>query len=123
MDDQRGCPTWTGDLAAGLLELAERIVGPSAPPEHVLHCTGGGDTTWYGFAGAVFEELGLDPARVRPCTTDGVPAPRAPAGYSVLSDRSWRDAGLKPMRPWREALSAAFAEHGEHFRAAAVVQR
>jgi len=116
VDDQRGCPTWTGDLAAGLLELAERIVGPSAPAEHLLHCTGGGDTTWYGFAGAVFEELGLDPARVRPCKSDEFPRPAPRPSYSVLSDRAWRAAGLTPMRPWREALSAAFAEHGEHFR-------
>jgi dTDP-4-dehydrorhamnose reductase len=34
----------------------------------------------------------------------------------VLSDRTWRDAGLPPMRDWRAALSAAFAEHGEYFR-------
>ncbi len=118
VDDQCGSPTWTGDLATGLLELAERIVGGEPPAEHLLHCTGGGATTWFSFARAVFEELGLDPERVSPCTTEEFPRPAPRPAYSVLSDRSWREAGLTPMRPWRDALAAAFAEHGEHFRAA-----
>jgi dTDP-4-dehydrorhamnose reductase len=119
VDDQRGCPTWTGDLAAGLLELAERITGGEPPKERLLHCTGGGETTWFSFARAVFEELGLDQERVSPCTSAEFPRPAARPAYSVLSDRSWRAAGLTPLRPWRDALAAAFAEHGEHFRAAA----
>lgn len=117
VDDQRGCPTWTGDLASGLLALAERIVSGSGPSARVLHCAGGGETTWFGFAQAVFEELGLDPARVLPCTTADFPRPAPRPAYSVLSNREWREAGLSPMRPWREALAAAFTEHGDHFRA------
>ncbi len=113
VDDQRGCPTWTGDLAEGLLALASRVVTDDAPAERVLHCAGGGETTWFGFARAVFAELGLDPERVRPCTTEEFPRPAPRPAYSVLSDRSWREAGLPPMRPWREALSAAFTEHGD----------
>jgi dTDP-4-dehydrorhamnose reductase len=116
VDDQRGCPTWTGDLASGLLALATRITSGSGASSRVLHCAGGGETTWFGFAQAIFEELGLDPARVHPCTTAEFPRPAPRPAYSVLSDRAWREAELPPMRPWREALAAAFAEHGEHFR-------
>jgi dTDP-4-dehydrorhamnose reductase len=119
VDDQRGAPTWTGDLAVGLLELASRVAGssaPSAPSAKVLHATGGGETTWFEFAGAVFEELGLDRARVRPCKTEEFPRPAPRPSYSVLSDEAWRAAGLTPLRPWREALSAAFVEHGDAFR-------
>jgi dTDP-4-dehydrorhamnose reductase len=122
VDDQRGCPTWTGDLAAGLLELASRVASDEPPAARVLHCTGGGETTWCGFARAVFEELGLDPERVRPCATDEFPRPAPRPAYSVLSDRAWREAGLTPLRPWREALATAFAEQGDHFRAALVGQ-
>jgi len=117
VDDQHGCPTWTGDLASGLLALATRIASDKAPAARVLHCAGGGETTWFGFAQAVFAELGLDPARVKPCTTEEFPRPAPRPAYSVLSDRAWLEAGLPPMRPWREALATAFAEHGEHFRA------
>lgn len=116
VDDQRGCPTWTGDLAEGLLALASSIVSGEPPESRLLHCAGGGETTWCGFAKAIFEELGLDPSRVHPCTTAEFPRPAPRPAYSVLSDRAWREAGLPPMRPWREALAAAFAEHGDHFR-------
>jgi dTDP-4-dehydrorhamnose reductase len=108
VDDQRGSPTLTTDLARGLLALASRVTGDSPPPQRVLHCTGAGDTTWFGFARAVFEELGIDPTRVLPCTTEDYPRPAPRPAYSVLSNDSWVAAGLEPLRDWRSALSAAF---------------
>jgi dTDP-4-dehydrorhamnose reductase len=105
VDDQRGSPTWTADLADGLLALAavaHRL------PRGVLHCTNAGETTWYGFARAVFEQLGADPARVHPCTTADFPRPAPRPAYSVLSATEWTTAGLPPRRPWRAALTAAF---------------
>jgi dTDP-4-dehydrorhamnose reductase len=108
VDDQRGSPTWTADLAAGLLELAGRVVGDEPPSQRVLHCTGTGDTTWFAFARAIFEELGTDPERIKPCSTAEFPRPAPRPAYSVLSDDSWRAAGLKPLRDWRSALTAAF---------------
>lgn len=110
VDDQRGSPTWSADLAAGLLELAGKIAAGEGPTEKVLHCTGGGEATWFDLARAVFEELGADAGRVRPCTTDEFPRPAPRPAYSVLSNASWRAAGLTPLRDWREALHAYFAE-------------
>lgn len=106
VDDQVGSPTWTRDLAGGLVELA--FAAGRVPPG-VLHCTNGGATSWYGLARAVFAELGAEPDRVRPCTTAEFPRPAPRPAYSVLSQASWIDAGLTPLRPWRDALSAAFA--------------
>lgn len=110
VDDQRGSPTWTADLATGLLELAERVVGDEPPSQRVLHCTGTGDTTWFAFARAIFEELGTDPERIKPCGTAEFPRPAPRPAYSVLSDKAWLAAGLKPLRDWRSALTAAFPE-------------
>jgi dTDP-4-dehydrorhamnose reductase len=110
VDDQRGSPTWSRDVATGLVALAK------TGRYGVYHCTNSGDTTWCGFARAVFEELGADPARVRPCTTADYPRPAPRPSYSVLGDASWRAAGLAPLRPWREALSAAFAADGDALR-------
>lgn len=104
VDDQRGSPTWTADLAGGLLELARRIVGGAAPDRRILHCTGAGEVTWYGFARAIFSEIGADPDRIRPCTTADFPRPAPRPAYSVLSGEAWRQAGLTPLRPWRAAL-------------------
>ena len=111
VDDQRSSPTWSRDLAAGLLELA----GSDVPPG-TLHATNAGDTTWHGFAQAIFTELGLDPARVLPTTAANFPRPAPRPAYSVLSPRSWIDAGLTPLQGWREALAEAFAQRPDAFR-------
>jgi dTDP-4-dehydrorhamnose reductase len=116
VDDQRGSPTWSADLAAGLLELAGAVVGDTPPAQRVLHGTNGGETTWYGFTRAIFEELGADPDRVQPCTTADFPRPAPRPAYSVLSGAAWAEAGLTPLRPWREALTAAFATAGDQLR-------
>ncbi|MFD4642137.1 dTDP-4-dehydrorhamnose reductase [Lentzea sp. NPDC058436] len=102
VDDQTGSPTWSRDLAAGLLELAEVL-----PSQRLLHATGGGETTWFRFAQAVFEEIGADPARVQPCSTDEFPRPAPRPAYSVLSGAAWAAAGLRPLPHWRSALSEA----------------
>ncbi len=112
VDDQRGSPTWSADLARALVELARSSATPG-----VYHCTGTGDTTWFGFTQAIFGELGADPARVLPTTTDAFPRPAPRPAYSVLSDAAWRAAGLTPMPGWRDALHTAFAAVGDQFRA------
>jgi len=115
VDDQHGSPTWSRDLAAGLVALAAATQAPDggvAPAPGTYHCTNSGSTTWYGLARAVFAEIGADPERVRPTGTGAVPRPAPRPAYSVLSDASWRAAGLPPARPWRDALHAAFTEVG-----------
>ncbi|GHH58955.1 dTDP-4-dehydrorhamnose reductase [Lentzea cavernae] len=102
VDDQTGSPTWSHDLAAGLLELTSVL-----PPQRLLHATSAGETTWFRFAQAVFEELGADSTRVRPCTTADFPRPAPRPAYSVLSGAAWSAAGLRPLPHWRSALSAA----------------
>ncbi|MFC4602525.1 dTDP-4-dehydrorhamnose reductase [Rhodococcus kronopolitis] len=105
VSDQVGSPTFAGDLAAGLLELAGRDV-----PGGVLHATNAGEASWFDLARAVFGAVGADPARVRPCGTADFPRPAPRPAYSVLSPAAWSAAGLTPLRPWREALGAALAE-------------
>jgi dTDP-4-dehydrorhamnose reductase len=111
VDDQRGSPTWSADLARALVEL-----GRSSAAAGTYHCTGAGDTTWFGFTQAIFEELGADPGRVLPTTTDAFPRPAPRPAYSVLSDAAWRGAGLAPMPHWRDALHSAFATVGDQLR-------
>jgi dTDP-4-dehydrorhamnose reductase len=95
VDDQVGCPTYVGHLAAATRELLEL-------PHGVWHVAAEGECSWADFARELFEEAGLS-CRVRPISTDelGRPAPR-PA-YSVL--RSERE-GAPRLPHWREGLRA-----------------
>ena len=107
VDDQRGSPTWSQDLARGLVALAE-----SDAPGGIYHCTNAEDTTWFGFTQAIFAEAGLDPARVLPTTSADFVRPAPRPAYSVLGQAKWEAAGLPPMPTWRAALRAALAGGG-----------
>jgi len=100
VDDQRGSPSFTADLAAALVLLStERLPG-------VFHLTNQGATTWFEFARAVMSVSGQDPQRVMPISTAQLqpprPAPR-PAN-SVLANAAWSALGLPLLPPWQEAL-------------------
>jgi dTDP-4-dehydrorhamnose reductase len=107
VDDQHGQPTWSLDLARGLVRLVD-----AGAPRGIYHCVSSGQTTWCGLAKAVFAELGEDPGRVRPTTTDRFPRPAPRPAYSVLDTGRWRAAGLPPLPSWRAALHDAFADWG-----------
>lgn len=109
--DQHGSPTWSADLAAGLIGLARSDATPG-----IYHCTNSGQTTWHGLARAVFEELGADPDRVHPTTSAEFVRPAPRPEFSVLSNAEWNAAGLPVMRDWRDALHAAFTEVGDALR-------
>jgi dTDP-4-dehydrorhamnose reductase len=112
VDDQTGSPTWSFHLARGLVELAS-----SRAAGGIYHCTNSGQTTWFGFTQAIFEELGADRARVLPTTTAAFPRPAPRPASSVLAHRRWAEAGLTPMPHWRDALRDAFSTAGQAFRA------
>lgn len=106
VDDQTGSPTYTGDLVGALLEVAD---GKVHPPNGIVHAANGGEVTRFGQTRAVFEILGADPERVRPVSSSHNPRPAARPAYSALSARQSQEAGLTPLRPWRDALVAALA--------------
>ena len=102
VDDQVGAPTWTREVAAAV----QRLVISDAPAG-TYHATAAGQTSWFGLARAVFEELGADPSRVRPTTTDKFPRPAPRPAYSVLGHNAWQRAGLEPLGDWRPMLTEA----------------
>lgn len=103
VDDQRGQPSWTVDVAERLVALGAH---PSA--RGVFHATSAGETTWFGLTREIFRLLGADPERVRPTTTEKFPRPAPRPAYSVLGHRRWAEVGIPPIRHWQEALRAAF---------------
>lgn len=105
VDDQRGHPTFTADLATALRTLAvERRPG-------TFHLTNAGAVSWFEFVGDILEAAGHDRGRVLPIATADLdpprPAPR-PAN-SVLDNAAWRAAGNEPLRDFREPLAELIA--------------
>ena len=100
VDDQRGCPTYVGQLAPAVRALvdADRERGR-------WHLAAAGDCTWADFAEAIFEDAGLS-CRVRRISTEelGRPAPR-PARAILRSERS----GTPELPHWRDGLRACLA--------------
>lgn len=111
VDDQLGQPTWTADLAGQLVALVD-----ADAPAGIYHGTNSGQTSWYGFARAIFEEAGLDPERVLPTDSSSFVRPARRPSYSVLGHDAWAATGVRPMRPWRDALAAAAASGVLHTR-------
>ncbi|MFI5679275.1 dTDP-4-dehydrorhamnose reductase [Streptomyces cellulosae] len=109
VDDQRGQPTWSADLAGLLLDLGRGALAGTAPAG-IYHGTSSGETTWYGFTREIFRLLGTDPDRVRPTTSAAFTRPAPRPAYSVLGHERFGPAGIEPLRDWREALTEAFPE-------------
>jgi dTDP-4-dehydrorhamnose reductase len=116
IDDQRGQPTWSLDVARQIRAL----IGVAAPPG-IYHATSSGETTWYGLASEVFSlcatahagsatGTSADSGRPAPVPTTSAryrrPAPRP--GYSVLGHAAWAAAGIPPIGHWRDSLHRAF---------------
>lgn len=101
VDDQRGCPTFVGDLAAAVRQLAD-----SELERGVWHLAADGDCTWADFAEAIFEETG-QVCRVRRVTTEhlGRLAPRP--SYSVLRSERF---GAPVLPHWRDGLRSCLRE-------------
>ncbi|WP_421740928.1 dTDP-4-dehydrorhamnose reductase [Cellulomonas sp.] len=95
--DQVGQPTWTVDLASLVLRLVE-----AQAPSGTYHGTSSGTTTWHGFAQAAVAAAGLDPAIVRPTTSEAFVRPAPRPAYSVLGHGAFADAGVEPIGDWLE---------------------
>jgi dTDP-4-dehydrorhamnose reductase len=99
VDDQVGCPTFTGHLAQALLALSrDRVAG-------IVHVAGGGQCSWYDFAREIVRLAGLS-CEVVPGTTAGLGRPAPRPAWSVLGT----EVAEAPRLPdWHEGLEAFLA--------------
>jgi dTDP-4-dehydrorhamnose reductase len=96
--DQRLTPTFTADLAEGILAAVDAGV------TGVVHITNSGATSWHGFTEAIMELADI-PVPVQPAATN-IPHGAADRPLNgVLCSSVWEHAGLAPLRPWRAALA------------------
>ena len=97
VNDQRGCPTYTLDLADAIIALCK------SEARGILHCTNRGECSWYDFACEIVRQAGLETV-VRPTTSEKFVRPAPRPKYSVLSSAGLSKYGVE-MRPWQETVS------------------
>jgi dTDP-4-dehydrorhamnose reductase len=96
VNDQRGCPTYTFDLAEAIIKLCH------AGATGIVHCTNSGVCSWFEFASEIVRQADAKTI-VHPTMSDKFVRPAARPSYSVLSDASLTKYGIK-MRPWHQTL-------------------
>jgi dTDP-4-dehydrorhamnose reductase len=101
VNDQRGSPTFTRDLASALVQLCR------ASARGIVHVTNSGNCTWYEFAREIVRESEL-PTAVKPVTTAEFPRPAQRPAYSVLSHDSLHAYNVR-MPEWQDALQRYLA--------------
>ncbi|HEY5563199.1 MAG TPA: dTDP-4-dehydrorhamnose reductase [Clostridiaceae bacterium] len=97
VNDQRGTPTSTVDLARVIINLVnEKNYG-------LFHCTCKGSCTWYDFAKEIVSLVKLS-TEVVPCTTEEFPRPAKRPKYSVLRNYMLELTTGDITRDWKEAI-------------------
>jgi dTDP-4-dehydrorhamnose reductase len=102
VDDQRGCPTYSVDLARAIVQLCRKNASG------IVHATNSEHCTWYEFAREVIAAAGL-PTEVRPTTSERMARPAPRPAYSVLSATSLHRYGIE-MPSWKNALKRYLQE-------------
>lgn len=96
VNDQRGCPTYSVDLARAIIGLCH------ADARGIVHATNAADCSWFEFAQEIVKSAGLS-TEVRPVSSQQMARPAPRPAYSVLSATSLRRYGIE-MPGWKDAL-------------------
>jgi dTDP-4-dehydrorhamnose reductase len=106
VNDQRGSPTYTVDLAEAMLGFL------NSKKYGIYHFTNKGETTWYNFAKTILDIMGSK-TPVKPCTTAEYPTPAKRPAYSVLSlDKTEKELHIS-IPSWQDALARYIAARGK----------
>ena len=96
VNDQRGCPTYTVDLAKAIIELCGKNAGG------IVHAANAGQCSWFEFSQEIVREAGLT-TEVRPVSSQQMARPAPRPAYSVLSATSLHRYGIE-MPGWKDGL-------------------
>jgi dTDP-4-dehydrorhamnose reductase len=112
VQDQRGAPTSSAQLAWLTRELLDK-----RPASGVYHATAAGETTWFGFAQAIFAQRAAQSGafkapRVVPIASSEYPTPAKRPAYSVLSNARLAQATGLRLPDWREGLAEVLGKKG-----------
>ncbi len=110
VSDQRGCPTYSGDIAKVIDDLLLYYAMNGKLPWGIYHCACCDEVSWYEFACEIFEFAVVErilsqKPEVQPITSKEYPTPAPRPAYSVL-DNAKLEAFLGLSMPsWKKGLS------------------
>jgi dTDP-4-dehydrorhamnose reductase len=113
--DQIGAPTWSNTIATSTSHIiAQGLAANNTNWWHersgVYHLTAAGETSWHGFAQAIFDAaMGEEGPRVVPIGTSDYPVPAKRPANSRLSHRKLTETFGLSMPDWRDALRLCMA--------------
>ncbi|MGE4403672.1 MAG: dTDP-4-dehydrorhamnose reductase [Desulfobulbus sp.] len=123
VDDQRGTPTRTDDLAESIFKLLALVDTPhSSPltphsPYGIYHFSDEGECSWYQFAVEIIDQArkseSLQVQNILPIPTEGYPLPAKRPAYSVLSKEKYKTATGARIPEWQESLRNYFLKRGK----------
>lgn len=109
VSDQKGCPTWSGDLAYALVQMAKIVQeNKDQVPWGTYHFCGQGSTSWHEFACAILEEASKrgenSGSRILPIATCDYPTPAKRPMWSIMDCSKIRNAfDIHPLY-WKDGL-------------------
>ena len=112
--DQRGCPTYSADLADAILTIVGALEAAKFSSWGTYHYCGSGSTSWHGFAEAIiefarrYEKLTLK--ELLPIKTDEYPLPAKRPPNSVFDCRKIENNFNIKRHPWKESLQRMMTE-------------
>lgn len=116
VDDQIGSPTWSRAIAEATAQILSQGTQDTLDfldsKGGVYHLTASGQTSWYGFAKAIFEDA---PNRneqklkiLTAITSDEYPTPAKRPAYSLLDSQRLFDTFRVALPEWEKALKLVF---------------
>lgn len=113
VNDQKGTPTFAGDLAKVIIEFYKRAANHNPVEYGIYHCTDLGEITWWDFTNEI-KKQGIEAGWinetgkkcvVNPCTTEEYPTPAKRPAYSVLCKEKIQKALNIKLPYWKDSLS------------------
>nr|WP_314484245.1 dTDP-4-dehydrorhamnose reductase [uncultured Kingella sp.] len=109
--DQFGSPTYAGDIAAALIQIAQHIAAEQPTEYGVYHFSGSPYTSWYGFASEIFRRAAAQnllpraPALNAIATSDYPTPAKRPANSRLDCSKIQAAFGIAPS-DWQAALGS-----------------
>ena len=104
VDDQIGCPTWAGWIADATGAVVRRL-GEEGGVAGTYHMAAAGQTSWYGFAQAIFAQHDRTDVEVEPVSSEEYPTAAARPAYTVLRSEALRQTFGIDVPSWSEQLA------------------